>query len=500
MVQHSEQQIEQAIYRRYDGERRLRLARIIAPLFGIITFLCLVLLVSYPLVISTHPVASKTLILPPAAGYWGMGILGIVVLLYAYSSYAAFHGQVRSATWSCAVAVLTATGVVGSVWVFSQGIGPFTLAAYVLLPLDIVLIGLLAESVITILATLAMNGLTIIFTFMAPREGGISAMVNREALLIVIFCILLEWCFTITMLALRQTMRTTLHELGDTRLAYERAQQLDDIKNQFIRSVNHELRNPLMALTGYVKVLKLQLETLPLVRQRAFLEQAVHVGDRVTTLLKNILDTGRLEQTATDFTPAVVPVRETVLEAAQLLDPLEGNLVVRDLQVDIAPDLSIWGESIRFQQIMTNLLSNAVKYSPEGMPVEVRARIVHPTARTPHVPWARPATPPPMIEITVRDQGQGIPPEQIPLLFNRFVRLPRELTSSVAGSGLGLFICRQLVEAMHGSIWVESTGIPGQGSTFYVRLPMPENQLAGEKAAEPNAVSSQKATLDQPSA
>jgi signal transduction histidine kinase len=75
-----------------------------------------------------------------------------------------------------------------------------------------------------------------------------------------------------------------------------------------------------------------------------------------------------------------------------------------------------------------------------------------------------------MVEIAVRDYGLGVPPDQIPLLFNRFVRLPRDLASKVRGNGLGLYLCRTMAQAMDGAIWLESSGIEGEGTTIYLRL------------------------------
>jgi signal transduction histidine kinase len=89
-----------------------------------------------------------------------------------------------------------------------------------------------------------------------------------------------------------------------------------------------------------------------------------------------------------------------------------------------------------------------------------------------------------MGEITVRDYGLGIPPDQIPLLFNRFARLPRELASSVGGSGLGLYLCRVFAEGMGGTIGVESTGVPGEGATFRLRLPLPPEPSAASATSD----------------
>ena len=87
-----------------------------------------------------------------------------------------------------------------------------------------------------------------------------------------------------------------------------------------------------------------------------------------------------------------------------------------------------------------------------------------------------------MVLITLRDHGLGIPPDQLPLLFKRFVRLPRDLASNVPGNGLGLYLCQVLVEGMGGRIWAESTGVEGEGTTFYVQLPAVPDSASGSGA------------------
>jgi signal transduction histidine kinase len=150
---------------------------------------------------------------------------------------------------------------------------------------------------------------------------------------------------------------------------------------------------------------------------------------------------------------------------------------VRDLHLTIPPDLMIWGDPVRLQQILINLLSNAVKYSQPGTSIEVSGKVVVASGSAGASPRRerspRAAEPRAFVEISVRDHGHGIPPEQIPLLFNRFARLPRDLASPVGGSGLGLYLCRIFAEGMGGTIQVESTGLPGEGCEFLLRLPRP---------------------------
>jgi signal transduction histidine kinase len=169
-------------------------------------------------------------------------------------------------------------------------------------------------------------------------------------------------------------------------------------------------------------------------------------------------------------------VREVAQAALSLMDPREADPAGRYLRLRIPENLTIWGDPVRVQQILTNLLSNAIKYSPPEAPILVMARVV--TERSPHLlGWgtASRATRH-MVELVVQDKGLGIPPEAKDLLFRRFVRLPREIAGNIHGNGLGLYLCRVFAEAMGGTIWVESSGAPGEGSSFYLRLPVPAEQ------------------------
>ena len=259
--------------------------------------------------------------------------------------------------------------------------------------------------------------------------------------------------------------------------ALEREQELGKLKDQFITSVNHELRTPLMALHGYVKLLHMRHETLSPERRGELIEKAERAGKDLVALVTSILELQSLDEMVKAFTPERMLVRESIDSAIRLVELAPGNTqgdsaAEREIHIEIPEGLTIWADVVRLRQILTNLLSNAVKYSPSGTPIEVAARVLpfsYDKARrnlSERLPGKTP-----MVEITIRDYGHGIPPEQIPLLFERFVRLPRDLASNVAGNGLGLYLCRTFAEAMKGRIWVESTGVEGEGATFHLILP-----------------------------
>jgi signal transduction histidine kinase len=254
-------------------------------------------------------------------------------------------------------------------------------------------------------------------------------------------------------------------DTGNMQYAIDQGRQLDALKDQFIITVNHELRNPIMALTGNLDTLHRAWPRLTEAERLEFVDGALVAGKNVRSLLESILDIRRIE-VAEQFTPMAVDVRAALDVAIRLIAPGQGAMIPRDILVTIPAGLAIWGDATRLQQILTNLLSNAIKYSEAGTSIEVTAQI--PTTISPR---KRPHAPQ-MVEITIKDYGLGIPPQQIPLLFQRFVRLPRDLASNVMGNGLGLYLCREYAQAMQGDIGVESTGIAGEGSTFRLVLPL----------------------------
>jgi K+-sensing histidine kinase KdpD len=125
-----------------------------------------------------------------------------------------------------------------------------------------------------------------------------------------------------------------------------------------------------------------------------------------------------------------------------------------------------------YMLVIAELFAAALKYSAPGTPIRVASHVngVSDSAVGEH--GSAPSEAQAFVELTVQDFGLGIPPDQIPLLFRRFVRLQRDLASRTLGTGLGLYLCRVYVEVMGGTIWVESTGIEGEGSTFHLRLPL----------------------------
>ncbi len=261
--------------------------------------------------------------------------------------------------------------------------------------------------------------------------------------------------------------------------AYEQQLHLNELKDQFLLNVNHELRTPLTAIHGYLELLQEYQGQLDDARQATFIGLAVQGCEELQQLVNNVLDAiqGDVQGIAPQF--EVFSVIAVVSEVIDLFEPQKRQ----DYQiiVEIPETLTVKADRQYTHQILLNLLSNAFTYSPKQTPVVVSAQISD--LSTPEGQVC------PQVCICVQDAGPGIPPSEIPLLFGKFVRLKRDIVGSVRGTGLGLYICKQLVEAMDGHIWVGSSGIAGQGSRFCFTLPSVYHASEAEQLQSPTSLS-----------
>lgn len=244
------------------------------------------------------------------------------------------------------------------------------------------------------------------------------------------------------------------------RMAHQQLQKLDQLKDQFMITASHELRTPLTAVQGYIELLAQFDETLPPEQKQEFLQKARRSCDELVVLLSNVMDASRLEIEA-GIRPALmesVSVQEVISSILELIEPQVAQ-EQRKIYADIPPGLMVKTDPARLRQVLLNISSNALKYSPAGTPLMFSARLLVDIV--------------PCVVISIADKGQGITLEDQAHLFERFVRLERDINSPIRGSGLGLYISRRLIAALGGEIWIESSGIPGEGSTFHIQLPMP---------------------------
>ncbi|MDQ3668825.1 MAG: ATP-binding protein, partial [Actinomycetota bacterium] len=230
--------------------------------------------------------------------------------------------------------------------------------------------------------------------------------------------------------------------------------RLDQLKTEFVATASHELRTPLAAVYGAAMTLRRSDLAHDDDRRDLLLSVIADESDRLARIVNDILwasrlDSGELGIDIRPFDPRASAHR--VIEAARTHLPpgVELELVAPQDVPPVAADES------KVQQVITNLLENAIKYSPDGGRIEVRLEAVERRLR-----------------LSVADHGLGIPINEHSRIFEKFYRLDPNLTRGVGGTGLGLYICRELVRRMNGRIWLASRA--GEGSTFWVELPLAE--------------------------
>jgi len=247
--------------------------------------------------------------------------------------------------------------------------------------------------------------------------------------------------------------------LPKEQLLYERQERHNRLKDQFLIHVSHELRTPLTELSGYLELLSMYKDG-PDATTHTFLHNALESCSELVQLVNTILvaiDVSSLPKAGHCDSTALAQIAHNVLASFSARETSSYTITV-----DIPDNLSVWANEQYLHKILSNLLSNAFKYCPPGTTIGVTAAPAEGVSlqETAQYVW-----------ICVQDNGPGIPPAEQRLLFQRFVRLQRDMSGSVRGMGLGLYISKQLAEAMEGRLWVESTGKPGEGSRFCLALP-----------------------------
>ena len=233
---------------------------------------------------------------------------------------------------------------------------------------------------------------------------------------------------------------------------YERTRSLDRLKSEFVAVVSHEIRTPLTSVKGAVELLADEHYFTNTEQQMKLLTIAHANAERLLVLINDILDFSRLESSSLPMSLELQRLEPIVGQVAQnLRTQLEERGLVLETRLSSAlPDVMIDGH--RIAQVLTNLMSNAIKFSPAGGRIEITAE-----------PWNG------CLRVGVRDQGEGIAPQDLPKLFRKFSQIDSSATRKAGGTGLGLVICKGIIEQHGGQMAVEST--PGEGSTFFFMLP-----------------------------
>ena len=218
------------------------------------------------------------------------------------------------------------------------------------------------------------------------------------------------------------------------------------LQEDFVSTISHELRTPLGFIKGYSTSLLRKDTSWDEETTQEFLTIIDEEADRLSLLIENVLESARLQS-------KTLPLRFQPLRLDAVLRDVATRLRARYKDLDVNMDLQttqpIHGDGVRIAQVFDNLFTNAIKYAP-GSAIDVVLRQTKEKA-----------------VVQLRDHGPGIPKESLPLIFERFYRARSE---KATGTGLGLFICKQIIDAHRGKIWAEST--LGQGTTFFIELPM----------------------------
>ena len=245
-----------------------------------------------------------------------------------------------------------------------------------------------------------------------------------------------------------------LEQLMEEISKFHAIRELDRLKSEFISTISHELRTPLGFITGYVTTLLRSDVPHSEETRQDFLQIIKEESEKLEELVENLLDTSRIQagSFAVKKEPTdIVKLTQKVIEKVQAITDQHSFSLRFDSSLPLVP-----GDSRRLEQVLHNLLDNAIKYSVSDSQITINGEM-----KNGH------------IQVSVADESPGIPQVELTKIFDAFYRLPDLDDQKVRGIGLGLTICRAIVEAHGGSIWAESA--QGQGTVFCFTLPLQED-------------------------
>ncbi|MFL5703993.1 MAG: sensor histidine kinase [Ktedonobacteraceae bacterium] len=297
-----------------------------------------------------------------------------------------------------------------------------------------------------------------------------------------------------------------VHELE---LTMERVavREMELLKAELLATVSHELRSPLASIKGYAATLLRHGRRISHEERHDFLLAIQEASNRLETIIDRLLEVSQLETDAIHINrsptnvirlarEAIMAVEERV-SADQAADRFTFYLRLGDgSEAAVSDELLVMADQLRLREVLDHLLENAMKYSPTGGAIDVIVRYLHFPLSQDQVSEAIAGTNVPperctipgeqirvavsvqqlcqVLEICICDHGLGIPPEHLDRIFERFHRVDTRLTREVNGLGLGLTICKHIIELHNGAIWAESC--PSGGSAFHVWLPVDEEE------------------------
>ncbi|HBX69008.1 MAG TPA: hypothetical protein DEH25_06415 [Chloroflexi bacterium] len=234
----------------------------------------------------------------------------------------------------------------------------------------------------------------------------------------------------------------------------ERLRELDHLKSSFLANMSHELRTPLNSILGFTQVILEGLDG-PLTEDMTMdLELIEKNGQHLLNLINEVLDMAKIESGRISLSLEPINLDDMLNDVARTSGSLVKEGVAIENNTQLPPHFYIMADAIRLRQMLLNMLSNALKFTERGK-VSLEAEQINNK-----------------VQIRIRDTGIGIPPDKLESVFEAFSQVDTSTTRKAGGTGLGLPISRRLAEMHGGWLWAESKGISGDGSIFYLELPI----------------------------